>query len=290
MSTRSPITCYQSGCSHEECRQAMRAYCRDVYRKKAYGTWDPWADWTDAEPVRQHVKFLSAADLGLVRLAEISGVTEGALRALMHGDEKEGIAPTKRIRRDRAEAILAVQPTAETLAAGACMDGTGTRRRLQALTAVGWSTGRLAEILGRDVRVVCRVRTAPSVTARTAREVKAVYDRLWNQAPPMDSKGDRIASARAVGLAARKGWAKPMDWDENIDDPQAAPATGAEWNGIDEVAIERALGGDKTVSLNKEERAEAVRIAGHRLSANDIAKLLGTSSRTIVRDRKGVAA
>ena len=57
---------------------------------------------------------------------------------------------------------------------------------------------------------------------------------------------------------------------------------------VDEVAVERACMGDRTVSLNRAEAAEAFRLLDQRgLSANQIADVLGTTARTVQRWRDG---
>jgi len=57
---------------------------------------------------------------------------------------------------------------------------------------------------------------------------------------------------------------------------------------VDEVAVERACKGDRTVHLNRAEMAAAIdRLERRGLSANDIAEVLGTTSRTVVRSRTG---
>jgi len=223
--------------------------------------------------------------MGEARLAEVSGVNQGTLRSLLRGDERRGLAPTKRIRRWRAEALLSVEPAVDLLSGGSRIDATGTRRRLQALAAIGWSTGRLAEELGRDSRVVCRVRSAETVTTRTARDVRDAYDRLWDSKPPDETRWDRNAASRARNLAAREGWAKPMDWD-NIDDPSEVPAVApADSLDVDEIAVELALAGEK-VPLNRAEVAEVIRIGtGRGMSANQLAEVTGRDKRTVQRRR-----
>lgn len=57
---------------------------------------------------------------------------------------------------------------------------------------------------------------------------------------------------------------------------------------VDEVAVERAMAGDRTVTLNRKEAAEAhARLEAHGLSSAEIAERLGTSQRQIVRWRNG---
>lgn len=286
----SAITCYKRRCGHDACREAWNAHHRNIARLKAYGRWDPWADYTDAEPVREHVRALSEAGIGLLRLAEVSGVSEGALRALLYGDEKDGLGPTKRIHRDRARAILAVTPSLDALADGGRVSASGTRRRLQALAAVGWSSTELAKLLGKDPRVVARTQYAETVTGRTARTVRDLYERLWDQAPPESTATEKMSASRARTRAQRRGWVPPLAWDdETIDDPAARPNTldDRDWDEalIDEVAVELALTGER-VNLSDAEFAEVVRIGTERgMSAAELAEATGRTKRSVQRRR-----
>lgn len=60
---------------------------------------------------------------------------------------------------------------------------------------------------------------------------------------------------------------------------------------VDEIAVERACKGDRSITLNRAEAAEAFRrLDGRGLSANQIADLLGTTQRTVQRWRDGDAS
>lgn len=99
------------------------------------------------------------------------------------------------------------------------VDGTGTRRRIEALHAIGWTAVALAPDLGIPVTTarsrVNQWRYANRVTAGTRDLVTEVYQRRRNTPGP---------SARARLLAARAGCLPPNRWDgHNIDDPAADP-------------------------------------------------------------------
>jgi DNA-binding NarL/FixJ family response regulator len=66
----------------------------------------------------------------------------------------------------------------------------------------------------------------------------------------------------------------------------------ARWTGaLDEIAVERALGGDRPAVLAAADRLEVVRIAtAHGESAAQIARRLRVSARTVVRYRGRLAA
>jgi len=274
------ITMYkgQHACRCEPCRAAWSAYGRNRTRQQAYGRWHPYVDTARA---LEHLKRLQESGMGVRRIGELSGIAHPVITRIRSGR-------TSQIRPETEARILAVAPG--QVAGGARIDGLGARRRLQALTALGWTAPDLAARSSLSVDTLCACTRGETVTARTVEAVRDLYEQMWDQHPPESTCGERMKAQRARAKARRNGWARPLEWDEDIDNPDAAPALDDDSHGIDEVAIERALEGDRTVSLTKAERVEAVRIAGHRLSANDIAKLLGTSSRTIIRDRKGVAA
>jgi len=276
-------------CRCKDCTEAQRVYHADRRRQVAYGRWNPWVD---AEPARQHLQELQAAGLGRRRIGELTGLDPANIWRLQHGQPKHGKQPPKQIRQATAESILAVSASLEVLAGTALVDATGSHRRLQALVAVGWSQRRLAVRLGISPANFGTMMRRPRVLASKALAIRDLYEELWNTAPECRSTQERLAVTRSRNLAAARGWVPPMAWnDEDIDNPDAAPAFDDSVYGLDEVAIERALEGDKTVSLTKEERAEVVRIgtASH-LSAKDLADLLGASTRTIVRNRKKVSA
>lgn len=204
------------GCTCEECRQAYRDYTNGRNRLIAYGRWRPFAD---AEPVRRHVRELMAAGVPWRQVAADAGASAGTVYRLLFLDP-----PTVRIRTSTAERLLAVSASPETLGDAVPVDATGTRRRLQALGAVGWSCQKIAPYLGIDASGVVRARTAVRVHARRAREVAAVYDRLWDQVPPMETVAERAAATRARRFAAERGWPPPLAWDDgSIDDPAAEP-------------------------------------------------------------------
>lgn len=215
------LYCYKTGCGHAECLDANRAYQRRQRRLKAYGRWAPLVD---AEPVRRHVRELQAAGIGIRRIAELSGIGPRSIGHLLYGRPADGLAPAKRVKPTTAAAILAVRPSLEAYAPHAKVDATGTRRRIEALCAVGWSIARQARELGMDDSTVYRFLQTKGVEAVSAIAVRDLYERLWDQPPPEETKGDRIASGHARGNARRRGWAPPMAWDdESIDDPSASP-------------------------------------------------------------------
>jgi hypothetical protein len=98
-------------------------------------------------------------------------------------------------------------------------DATGSRRRLQALAAIGWSSLEVKEASGVSNGFLSAVRAGHHETLRPffADKIAEAYDSLSMRVGP---------STRARNLAQRKGWVPPLAWDDDeIDDPAAKPHT-----------------------------------------------------------------
>jgi len=211
-------------CRCGTCCQAARDYENNRYRAIAYGRWHPFVD---AEPVRQHVRALGEFGIGWIRVAKLAGVSTGGVSKLLYGDRPRGLEPTKRVRPETALKLLGIEPTLDNLGARTPIWGTGTRRRLQALVAKGWTQSELARRLGVDRANFGRTIVSNLVEAGTARAVLALYDELWRLDPT--EQGVPRHRAEAARLIARNNrWAPIGAWDdESIDDPQATP----DWTG-----------------------------------------------------------
>lgn len=106
------------------------------------------------------------------------------------------------------------------------VDATGTRRRIQALIALGYRHTILAVELGVSHDVIRKRSLAPKVNRDTAEAVAAMYERLSMTCPVGRTHHERVAISRARNLAARRGWAPPLAWDDIDTDPTP---TGAGW-------------------------------------------------------------
>lgn len=206
-------------CRCRPCTDACAAYERARTRRVIRETYHPdESRMVDAEPVRAHVRALSAQGMGWKRVARAANVANGTMYPILYGkgstDPNECRPPRKRVRREIAERILAVRLD---LADGFLVDATGTRRRLQALVALGytreWIAGQIGVESGNLAVITGRRR---SITVATARAVLDLYERYWSTPGP---------NVRARRRAVRLGWAPPLAWDDDtIDDPNAQPA------------------------------------------------------------------
>ena len=158
-------------------------------------------------------------------------------------------------------------------------DATGTRRRLQALSAAGWSTRQLGELLGVTRGAVAQLRSTdqPRVLTSTAATVAALYDAHWWRTPPGRYQ------ARCEQHAAQQGWVGPWRWDGlDIHDPAATPPPEL-LDQIDDVAIAELLAG-RRVPLSRTERRVAVAELHRRgRTAAAIGERVGLRTRTIER-------
>lgn len=202
---------YQIGrCRCRLCKDAKNAYARHRERMIAYGRWE---SYVDAEPVREHVKTLLAAGLTLGRVSVLSGVTLYTLRNLMTGNPRNGGKPSSRVLAKTSKAILAVCPDLDELCDTALVDAAGTRRRVQALAALGYTLKEQAEAVGRIPTNYRMVLAQLYVSAKVARAVRDLYDR-WAMTPPPQT----WTAERTRRHALKRGWLPPLAWDEDLLD------------------------------------------------------------------------
>jgi hypothetical protein len=165
--------------------------------------------------------------------------------------------------------------------APAYIDSTGARRRIQALMAIGWSLRSIHRQLG-YAPGGGSVAGSPTIRPTKAAKIAELYDRL--SVTPGPSKNTRT-------YATKLGYAPPIAWDyDTIDDPDAQPMAECPVE-VDEVAVQRALSGDRPETLRRPELIEAIRV-GHTqgLDDHEIAERLGLHTKTVqrIRHRKGI--
>jgi len=210
----------------EKCQRAYkplrRGYCNrcDMDRRARIGY---QCSFVDAEPVRKHVQDLRDAGMGTRTIAAAAGISRTALGRLINGSLYRGSGPTKRMHRRTADAILAIAiPTAPHLrvAPGHLVDAIGTVRRGQALVAFGYPRSHIAARLGLTPANATHLfkDSTQHVRAATAAKMAALFCELENR-PGI--------SLRARREGKRNKWPVPMQWDDDIDMPSAAPQTTA---------------------------------------------------------------
>jgi hypothetical protein len=236
-------------------RAAQTHMHRRRRRLMAIGQWQP--PYVDAEPVRAHVRALQEAGMSLPALSRRLNLIDGAFKNLLYG--ANGRPPGTTVSRQTAEAVLGYWPTLQDFPDTASIDPTGTKRRVQALETLGWSRPQIADEVGMSKSNFKTSLRAEKVSARLARRVAAVYDRLWTERPE-DHGVQPYVAERVRRHAAQNGFAGPLAWDDDtIDDPKAEPQTDA----AEPVATEggnvasRWLMGE-SVDLGPEDRREVI--------------------------------
>lgn len=220
--------CYiRDDCRCFPCVQANIDYESRRRRLVAEGEWQPFID---AGPIVAHLQALIEAGMQPREVARRADVPISLINRLLHnGRGADGASiPHGRLRPQFAQRLLAVRPPA-ALADGVLIDATGTRRRLQALVAIGWSPVELTRRLTKRSGYVDALLAQQKVSRSVAVSVSFLYEQLWDWPPPAGSERERVAAAQARAHAQKHGWAPPMAWDDElnpIDDPAAAPDSG----------------------------------------------------------------
>lgn len=205
--THGLVSTYKNGCRCTECRAGRNDYNRERRRLMAYGRWEAFVD---AEPARQHARWLLEQGMSLDGIAN----TYPLVRELIYGRPSQGRLPIQRMRRENADAVLALQPTLDTIANTAQVPIDPYRRRLEALQALGWSRPKIAREMKASVSQIddtCKPGRT-TIPAKWARRIVAVYDRLSMVRP----EGHYPDITRK--WAASKGYLPPLAFDDEFLD------------------------------------------------------------------------
>ncbi|WP_405964788.1 hypothetical protein OG713_34630 [Streptomyces sp. NBC_00723] len=180
----------------------------------------------DATPARRKLEQLQRT-MSWEQISAATGCDDCNLRQIVDGARTQ-------IRRGTLARILGVQ--LESPAPGKYLDATGTRRRIEALRAIGWSARALADASGAGETSIERICLGqPTVRATVAARIATAYMKL-HRSPPAPSR----SATRARNYAISNGWAPPGAWDDDtIDDPNAQPEFGRELNFHERAELRR---------------------------------------------------
>ena len=165
-----------------------------------------------AAPAAAHLHALAAAGFTWQMLATHAGVSIDTIRRIAHG--------AQRTHRRVHEQILTVPIPTLIHPSGRYIDPTGSRRRIQALQALGWPL----TTLGAHINVPYTELSALTyrhhhTTAHRAATIEHLYNQLSMTPGP---------SQRARAHAQAHGYAPPLAWDDDtITNPNAQPHTDA---------------------------------------------------------------
>lgn len=250
-----------------------------------YGRWEP--SYVDGNAAKAHLQRLVDAGFSLQLLSVLTGSHRLVMQRLHAHPGGEKLVVDRRT----MAALLTVDPESihtiyEIAPDDTHVSGVGSRRRLRALVAAGWTQRELArmcqwtpENLGQFINHPDR-----GLAAASARRIAAVFTELQLHPGGTSTKSRR--------LAQRRGWAPPLAWEEDsIDDPASEPCVdpeGDDQTEVDEIVIERCLTAWRSNTTPPAvSRAEQVAVASALLAAGATrsyaCKVVGCSLPTLTK-------
>ncbi|OKI16538.1 helix-turn-helix transcriptional regulator [Streptomyces sp. CB03911] len=197
-----------AGCRCDDCTLEGRRY----YMRRDYlaSTGRPLT--VSAEATREHLKSLFAAGAGWTQLVAVSGSSSSTISGILSGRQ----ATVRRSTEQKLLRIRAEQVRPEVRS----MPSVGAVRRLRALTALGHTSRRLAAATGMSHSLMTALLggTLQQVRPQTHDAICTAFKQL-----AMVPGSSRATATRAIA----KGWAPPLAWDDDLDDPKARPAAGS---------------------------------------------------------------
>ncbi|HEY3559629.1 MAG TPA: hypothetical protein VGL05_19305 [Kribbella sp.] len=262
---------YLAGCRNTCCSEPNRRWTKQWRLQAAR---NGGRTTVPTEPIRQHVLQLQSS-MSLSAIGKACGMNSSQMVRLVRGDHP-------RMWADTARRLLAVRPDMQV--GGAYVSAVGSRRRVQALVAVGYGLERIEPYLSGYGRTNLRMLANGDrgwITSDVAQRIKAAYEELSMRQPAAPTRQHQAGITKSRNRARALGWVSPLAWDDDtIDDPNARPVgvITAAWDpaGCDDARIERRINGDRTIRLHRGESVEVVRrmlADGH--TQNEIRRLTG---------------
>jgi hypothetical protein len=177
----------------------------------SYGDNNP--NWMDAQPVRDHVHVLGARGIGQRRVCALSGVSIWSFRYLMYGAPNRGYPPSRKISAHSYLRIMSVSLDLDHVAAEGYIDATITRRKLEAMVAMGWSQKYIASRLGVAPGNSGKMFRHKRVSTFRARQVRDLFNELWDKRP----KRQDGYYYRELRYAERRGYVTALAWNDIED-------------------------------------------------------------------------
>lgn len=204
--------CGEPAKGRDLCTRHYEAY---RHRESGYGRWQTTTQ-VPAAAASEHIHALRQTGMPLRMIGVAAALSHRTVKGLL--DEKvDTVSATT------ADRILAIAiPICWPLEAPdtVLVDSTGTTRRLQALTVLGWPCNELAHRLDTSSEALhpLLVGRIGKVKACRARAVRDLYNELSM------TKGQ---SPRSSTSARKRGWVPPLAWDDDIiDDPASTHDIG----------------------------------------------------------------
>lgn len=234
--------------------------------------------WADAEPVREHVKLLSAYGISYQRVRTLTGMPNSTMMHLMYGQPDRGLPPARRIRRSTHDSVMAIRPTLELCSPRGNIDSTITRRKLRSMVAMGYSMSAIGTMLPSqiDKTNVAKLFKRTRCRGWRAMEVRDLFDKYWDQRPTYVTNAEKAVYFRVLRYAESFGFVTAMSW-EDIDDPnEPHPKPGLLYQRVAHKYSNEVI------------REEIAFLQSMGESAISISKRLGITERTL-KDNYGIA-
>lgn len=256
-------------CRCDRCTYAHSRACRE----RELATLNGAPPRVPTGPVTDHIHTLIAAGMSRTQIAIAAGLSISVVANAAN-------AMTPMTNRRTARLILAVRP--RIVRDTDRLPAVGTRRRIQALYAIGHGSKAIAEHTGMSAYAIQIIanRRPEVVTAATYKKIRAAYRALAVKPG---------SSLRAKASARKGGWAPPAAWGSDIDRADATPDLdeGDQQLGRNELGALRRAEIEHLAAFNIPEHEIANRLGMAHAYVHDIARELRTGQR---RDRKQVAA
>lgn len=199
------MKCARPTCSNAARPGKDRGYCQKHYAALLNRGYQP------AQPVRDRIQLLRERGVSTRTISQAAGITQAGLFWIVDGR-------SERVQYGTYTKVMAIPVPLKLAASAVSVPSVGTRRRVQALVAYGYTQRDLCRESGVSVDNLSRIHHQDSVRAETAIRIANVFNRL--QLTPGTNNRSRIRGRR-------EGWALPFAWDEDsIDDPDAQPYQG----------------------------------------------------------------
>lgn len=193
------MKCARPSCQRKARPGKNRGLCGQHYESA------PFRGYVDSGPARERVRLLRSRGMTLQMLTSY-GVSRFGVRCIESHPRIQGLTERK---------VFAI-PVPEAIPSGAPVDATGTRRRVQALVAMGWPQEMIAAELGTTQTGVSALTRRSKVSSQTAIAVRELFERWGMVLGPSE-----VSRRRARTF----GWVTGVAWDD-IDDPDEKPNLG----------------------------------------------------------------
>jgi hypothetical protein len=203
-------TCARYGCQRPECARAYRRLRARQEMARNHGI----TGHVSAAAATRRVQQLQRAGVSTRDIADRTGISRSVIGKLAAGQKQ-------RIYRTTHDAVLGipVPRAAPTVTGTGYVDATGAMRRLRALSAIGYTRVAIGQRTGTSMRTIGDIRRGDQRRIRIPLDqaIRRVYDQLWDQDPT--TQGVPVNTMHRMRLqAARFGWPKPADLDDDLID------------------------------------------------------------------------